>query len=69
MPDSYYVSTMAVFPKHRGKDLGERMLEMAKEKAHDRGCSEASLLVFGRNEGAVALYGRKGFRGSSTELR
>jgi GNAT superfamily N-acetyltransferase len=29
VPGSYYVSAMAVFPKHQGKGLGKRMLEMA----------------------------------------
>jgi ribosomal protein S18 acetylase RimI-like enzyme len=37
------------------------MLEMAKEKARDRGCQEVSLRVFGHNEGAVHLYERPGF--------
>ena len=61
----YYVSAMADSPEHRSEDLelGERMLEISKEKVYDHGCSEVSLLVFGQNEEAVALYGRKGFGG------
>ena len=61
VPGSYYVSAMAVFPEHRGKGLGTRMLEMAKEQARDRGCRRVSLLVFERNEGAVELYRRHSF--------
>jgi GNAT superfamily N-acetyltransferase len=37
VPGSHYVSVMAIFPEHRGKGLGTRMLEMAKEQASDRG--------------------------------
>jgi ribosomal protein S18 acetylase RimI-like enzyme len=62
VPGSYYVSAMAVFPKHQGKGLGKRMLEMAKEQAHQSGYGKVSLLVFEQNEGAVELYRRNGFR-------
>ena len=58
VPGSHYVSAVAVFPEHRDKGLGTRMLEMAKEQARDRGCRRVSLLVFERNEGAVELYRR-----------
>ena len=61
VPGSHYVSAMAVFPEHRGRDLGTRMLEMAKEQARDREYRQVSLLVFERNEGAVELYRRHGF--------
>jgi GNAT superfamily N-acetyltransferase len=33
VPGGHYVSAMAVFPEHRGRGLGTRMLEMAKEQA------------------------------------
>ena len=58
---SYYVSAMAVFPEYRGKGLGTRILEIAKEEARDHGCQEVSLLVFGQNEGVIHLYERNGF--------
>ena len=57
VPGSHYVS----FPEHRGRGLGTRMLEMAREQARDRGCRRVNLLVFERNEGAVELYRRYGF--------
>ncbi len=59
---SYYVSGMAVFPRHRGMGLGTEMLRIAKGKARQSGCREVSLLVFTQNEGAVRLYRRNGFR-------
>jgi GNAT superfamily N-acetyltransferase len=61
VPGSYYVSAMALFPEHRGKGLGARMLEIAREEARWSGCREVSLLVFGQNEGAIELYERNGF--------
>lgn len=60
-PGTYYVSAMALLPGHRGKGLGTRMLEIARENARRSGCREVSLLVFGQNEGAVSLYERNGF--------
>jgi ribosomal protein S18 acetylase RimI-like enzyme len=62
VPGSYYVSALAVFPKHQGKGLGKRMLEIAKEQARQSGYDKVSLLVFEQNEGAVELYRRNGFR-------
>lgn len=62
VPGSYYLSAMAVSPEHRGKGLGKRMLEIAREQARDRGCWQVSLLVFEQNEGAIELYERHGFR-------
>jgi ribosomal protein S18 acetylase RimI-like enzyme len=61
IPGSYYISAIAVFPEHRRKGLGKRMLEIARKQARDRGCRQVSLLVFERNEGAVELYKRNGF--------
>ena len=65
VPGSYYVSAMAVFPEHRGKGLGTRILEVAKERARHSGRGQVSLLVFERNEGAVKLYERNGFGAES----
>ncbi len=61
VPGSYYVSAMAVFPEHRGKGLGTRILEVAKERARHSGRGQVSLLVFECNKGAVELYRRNGF--------
>ena len=36
IPGSYYIRAMAVFPEHRGKGLGKRMLEIAREQARYR---------------------------------
>ena len=61
-PGSYYVCGMALFPKHRGRGLGARMLGLAREEARRRGLAEMSLIVFEQNTGAKRLYERHGFR-------
>ncbi len=62
VPDSYYISAMAVFPEHRSRSLGAQMLEIAKDKVCGSGCQEVSLLVFEQNKGAIKLYEHNGFR-------
>lgn len=61
-PGSYYVCGMALFPEHRRRGLGARMLGLAREEARRRGLAEMSLIVFERNAGAKRLYERHGFR-------
>ena len=61
-PGSYYVCGMALFPEHRGRGLGARMLGLAREEARRRGLAEMSLIVFEQNAGAKRLYERHGFR-------
>ena len=60
-PGSFYVCAMAVFPEHRGRGVGTRMLELAWEQARERGLEELSLIVFEQNAGAKRLYERHGF--------
>lgn len=61
-PGSYYVCGMALFPEHRGRGLGARMLGLAREEARRRGLAEMGLIVFEQNAGAKRLYERHGFR-------
>jgi ribosomal protein S18 acetylase RimI-like enzyme len=61
VPGSYYISGMAVILEHRGKGLGAQMLKIAKDKAHESGCPEVSLLVFEQNEEAIKVYESSGF--------
>ncbi len=62
IPDTLYVSSLALFDKFRGMGLGTKMLSIAREQARERGFDALSLLVFGQNAGAVKLYEREGFR-------
>lgn len=62
IPDTLYVSSLAVFDEFRGMGLGTKMLSIAREQAHERHFDALSLLVFEQNAGAVRLYEREGFR-------
>ncbi len=49
--------------------LGARLVGMAVERARSRGCEAVMLDTNERNEGAIALYKRLGFRFSFTHTR
>ncbi len=59
---SLYVSGLAVVPAERGKGLGTRMMAAAEDRARALGLPRISLLCFSRNEGAMRLYRRLGYR-------
>ena len=59
--DSYYICGMALFPEHRGRGLGKRLLALAEEHARDKGFRKISLIVFEQNSGAKRLYDRTGY--------
>ena len=56
---SHYVNVLAVYPEHRGKGIGSRLLEQAE------GLNESatmSLIVSDSNRDAMRLYERLGYR-------
>lgn len=59
--DSYYVCGMAMFPEHRGRGIGTRLLALAEEHARQQGYGKVSLIVFEQNSGAKRLYDRSGY--------
>jgi ribosomal protein S18 acetylase RimI-like enzyme len=59
--NSYYVCGMALFPEHRGRGTGTRLLALAEEHARDKGFKKVSLIVFEQNTGAKQLYDRTGY--------
>lgn len=59
--ESFYISAMAVFPEHRGRGIGGRLLRLAEAKAREQRLSLLSLIVFEANTGARRLYARTGF--------
>lgn len=61
-PGSLYVSGVALFPGRRGSGIGTRLIAAAKARARDLGLPRLSLICFERNEGAMRLYRRLGFR-------
>ncbi len=59
--NSYYICGMALFPEHRGRRIGTRLLALAEEHAQDKGFRKVSLIVFEQNTGAKQLYDRTGY--------
>jgi len=61
VPGSFYICSLAVLPESRGLGIGRKMLDIARERARERGLDTLSLLVFEQNQGACRLYEREGF--------
>lgn len=59
---SLYVSGLAVLPEHRGRGLGTQLMAAAEARAVAEGLPRVSLICFERNEGAMRLYQRLGYR-------
>jgi len=59
---SLYVSGVAVHPEHRGRGIGTLLMTAADERARALGLPRVSLICFERNEGAMRLYRRLGYR-------
>lgn len=58
---SLYISGVAVYPGHRGKGVGTRLLDAAAARARDLALPRLSLICFERNARAMALYRRFGY--------
>lgn len=59
---SLYVSALAVVEAARGAGLGTRLLEEADAQARARNLTRVSLICFEKNERAMKLYRRHGYR-------
>lgn len=57
------IHDVAVLPGHRGKRIGEKMLNLVDEISRERGACKLTLEVLQGNAGAVKLYERVGFAG------
>jgi len=60
--DDYYLSDVAVDENCRGRGVGTFILEKSLELAREKGCKRAVLDVDLKNEGALRLYKRMGFK-------
>jgi len=60
-PGTLYIAGIAVWPAFRGRGVGTRLIEAARERARALGLRELSLLCFAGNTGARRLYERAGF--------
>jgi ribosomal protein S18 acetylase RimI-like enzyme len=59
---SLYLSGIALFAEHRGRGIGTRLMAAIDERARAMGRPRVSLICFERNEGAMRLYRRLGFK-------
>ena len=58
---SLYVAGLAVFPEHRGRGLGRKLMERARDRAEALALPRVSLICFEPNQAALQLYRRLGF--------
>ncbi len=56
-----YVTNIAVFPHHRGKGIGEALINRAIEIVHSLNMEFLSLEVRASNSKAISLYNKTGF--------
>ena len=61
LPDSWYLSSLAVDQAYRGRGIGTRLLRSAAEQAKAEGYETITLHVFEENSVARNLYRKAGF--------
>jgi len=61
-----FIEDVAVREKHRGKKIGEKLIEHLVEKAKNSGCYKINLSCFRER---IAFYERCGFKKESTTMR
>ncbi len=59
---SLYLSSIAVVAQHRNAGIGKALMEAVNQRARDLSLPRISLICFDRNEGAMRLYRRLGFK-------
>ncbi len=57
-----YLSGVAVIERHRNAGAGKALMEAVNRRARDLSLPRISLICFERNDGAMRLYRRLGFR-------
>ncbi|MCE9529107.1 MAG: GNAT family N-acetyltransferase [Planctomycetales bacterium] len=61
------IHDIAVAPGHRGKGVGQALLQAVEDEARRRGCCKVTLEVREDNETAKTVYQRAGFRSTTPE--
>jgi ribosomal protein S18 acetylase RimI-like enzyme len=62
----WYVNILAVYPEHRGRGLGSRLLDHADRLSRTAGSKGLAIIVVSGNAGARRLYERHGYRHLAT---
>ena len=63
--DVLKVGRLYIIPEFRGKGIGSACLEFILDYGRDKGCRIAELSVNPRNENAIAMYYKYGFKETS----
>jgi len=63
--NSWYVNVLACYPEHRGKGIGEKLLDLADEIGRSERVDQMSVIVANNNAGARRLYKRHGYSESA----
>jgi ribosomal protein S18 acetylase RimI-like enzyme len=58
-----FISDLVVLPAYRSQGIGRLLLQAAEAYARAQGAASLELTVLVKNESAVRLYNRYGFRG------
>ena len=61
IPDTLYISSLALHEGWRSLGLGQQFLQQARERCHDLGVEGLSLIDYAANTGARRFYERHGF--------
>lgn len=59
------VGRLYILPEYRGRGIGSECLEYILDYGRDRGCRMAELCVNPKNNNAIALYSKFGFKETS----
>jgi len=54
--NSYYISSIALFPEYRNQGIGRQLMALAETHAKEKEFKKLSLIVFEQNSGAKRLY-------------
>ncbi|MNE93062.1 Acetyltransferase (GNAT) family protein [compost metagenome] len=61
IPDTLYISSLALHDGWRNQGLGARFLQYAQKRADELGLNGLSLIDYAANTGARRFYERQGF--------
>ncbi len=64
----FFIDDLCVDEKERGRKVGQKLFEYAKEEAKRRGCYEVSLNVWEGNDAARKFYEKMGMKPKETQM-